>query len=43
MSRESYALFYGQMLEDIVAWLDAAPIRRILSTVVPDKLAHAPK
>jgi phosphoglycerate dehydrogenase-like enzyme len=43
MSRESYTVFYAQMLEDIEAWLDGAPIRRILSTVVPDKLAHAPK
>jgi phosphoglycerate dehydrogenase-like enzyme len=43
MSRESYAVFYPQMLEDIEAWLDGAPIRRILSGVVPDKLAHAPK
>jgi phosphoglycerate dehydrogenase-like enzyme len=43
MSRESYTVFYAQMLEDIEAWLDGAPIRQILSTVVPDKLAHAPK
>ena len=43
VSRESYAVFYGQMLEDVEAWLDGVPIRRILSTVVPDKLAHAPK
>jgi phosphoglycerate dehydrogenase-like enzyme len=43
MSRESYTVFYTQMLEDIEAWLDGAPIRRILSTVIPDKLAHAPK
>jgi phosphoglycerate dehydrogenase-like enzyme len=43
MSRESYTVFYAQMLEDIEAWLDGAPIRRILSGVVPDKLAHAPK
>jgi phosphoglycerate dehydrogenase-like enzyme len=43
MSRESYAIFYSQMLEDIEAWLAGEPIRRILSTVVPDKLAHAPK
>ena len=42
VSRESYAVFYPQMLEDVEAWLDGAPIRRILSTVVPDKLAHAP-
>jgi len=42
MSRESYAVFYPQMLEDVEAWLDGAPIRRILSDVVPDKLAHAP-
>jgi phosphoglycerate dehydrogenase-like enzyme len=41
-SRESYAVFYRQMLEDIEAWLDGAPIRPILSTVVPNKLAHAP-
>jgi phosphoglycerate dehydrogenase-like enzyme len=42
MSRESYKLYYTQMVEDIVAWLDGTPVRRILSTVVPDKLAHAP-
>ena len=24
-------------------WLDGTPVRQILSTVVPDKLAHAPK
>jgi phosphoglycerate dehydrogenase-like enzyme len=42
-SRESYALYYRQMVEDIEAWLDGAPMRQILSTVVPDKLAHAPK
>jgi phosphoglycerate dehydrogenase-like enzyme len=42
MTRESYAVYYSQMLEDIEAWLDGAPIRRILSGVVPDKLAHAP-
>jgi phosphoglycerate dehydrogenase-like enzyme len=41
-SRESYALYYAQMLEDIEAWLDGAPVRQLLSTVVPDKLAHAP-
>jgi phosphoglycerate dehydrogenase-like enzyme len=43
MSRESYAIYYPQMLEDIEAWLDGAPIRRISSKVVPDKLAHVPK
>jgi phosphoglycerate dehydrogenase-like enzyme len=43
MSRESYAIYYPQMLEDIEAWLDGAPIRPILSRVVPDKLAHVPK
>jgi phosphoglycerate dehydrogenase-like enzyme len=42
ISRESYALYYAQMLEDVIAWLDGAPVRRISSTVVPDKLAHAP-
>jgi phosphoglycerate dehydrogenase-like enzyme len=42
-SRESYALYYEQMVEDIEAWLDGAPIRPILSTITPDKLAHAPK
>jgi phosphoglycerate dehydrogenase-like enzyme len=43
VSKVSYAVFYGQMLEDIEAWLDGAPIRRILSTVTPNKLAHEPK
>jgi phosphoglycerate dehydrogenase-like enzyme len=42
-SRESYALYYAQMLEDIEGWLAGAPVRRMLSTVVPDKLAHVPK
>jgi phosphoglycerate dehydrogenase-like enzyme len=42
ISKASYAIFYGQMLEDVEAWLDGAPIRRILSGVVPDKLAAAP-
>ena len=42
VSRESYAIYYEQILEDIEAWLDRAPIRRILSTVVPDKTAPAP-
>jgi phosphoglycerate dehydrogenase-like enzyme len=42
-SKESYALYYAQMLEDVEAWLAGSPIRHILSTVVPDKLAHAPK
>ena len=43
VSKASYAVFYGQMLEDVEAWLDGAPVRRILSGVVPDKLAAAPK
>jgi len=42
-SRESYALYYAQMLEDIEAWLAGAPIRQLSSTVVPDKLAHVPQ
>ena len=42
-SRESYALYYAQMLEDIEAWLGGAPIRQLLSAVVPDKLAHVPQ
>ena len=42
VSKASYAVFYGQMLEDVEAWLDGAPIRRMHSAVVPDKLAHAP-
>lgn len=42
VSKASYAIFYGQMLEDVEAWLDGSPVRRILSGVVPDKLAHAP-
>ena len=42
MSRESYAVYYPQMLEDIEAWLAGSPIRLILSHVVPDKLAHQP-
>jgi phosphoglycerate dehydrogenase-like enzyme len=43
ISKASYAIFYGQMLEDVEGWLDGAPIRRILSGVVPDKLAAQPK
>ncbi len=43
VSKASYTIFYGQMLEDVEAWLNGEPIRRILSGVVPDKLAHAPK
>ena len=43
VSKASYAVFYSQMLEDIEAWLDGAPVRRILSAVTPDKLAHEPK
>jgi phosphoglycerate dehydrogenase-like enzyme len=42
ISKQSYRVFYGQMLEDIEAWMAGAPIRQILSTVVPDKNAHAP-
>jgi phosphoglycerate dehydrogenase-like enzyme len=42
VSKESYRIFYGQMLEDIEAWLAGSPVRQILSTVVPDKSAHAP-
>jgi phosphoglycerate dehydrogenase-like enzyme len=42
VSRGSYAVFYTQMRENVEAWLDGAPIRRILSSVVPDKLAAAP-
>ena len=43
VSKSSYAVFYSQMLEDIEAWLAGAPIRRMLSTVTPDKLAAEPK
>jgi phosphoglycerate dehydrogenase-like enzyme len=43
VSKASYAVFYSQMLEDIEAWLAGAPIRQILSTVMPNKLAHEPK
>ncbi len=43
VSKASYAVFYSQMLEDIEAWLGGAPVRQILSTVAPDKLAHEPK
>jgi len=43
VSKASYAIFYGQMLEDIEAWLAGTPVRRILSTVTPNKLAHEPK
>ncbi len=42
VSRESYAVYYKQMREDVEAWLDGAPIRCIRSDVVPDKLAAAP-
>jgi phosphoglycerate dehydrogenase-like enzyme len=42
VSRESYSVVYPQLLEDVEAWLDGAPVRRLLSTVVPDKSAYAP-
>jgi phosphoglycerate dehydrogenase-like enzyme len=42
MTRESYAVYYEQMLEDVEAWLDGVPIRRIRSGVVLDKVAYAP-
>ncbi len=31
VSREVYAVFYGQAVEDVVAFLDGAPVRRISS------------
>jgi phosphoglycerate dehydrogenase-like enzyme len=43
VSKQSYRVFYGQMLEDIEAWLAGTPVRQILSSVVPDKNAHAPQ
>jgi phosphoglycerate dehydrogenase-like enzyme len=43
VSKASYTVFYVQMLEDVEAWLAGAPVRRIFSTVAPDKLAHEPK
>jgi phosphoglycerate dehydrogenase-like enzyme len=43
VSRESYAIYYAQLADDVAAWLDGAPVRRILSTVVPDKLAYEVK
>jgi phosphoglycerate dehydrogenase-like enzyme len=27
VSRQSYATMYGQAVEDVVAWLDGAPVR----------------
>ncbi len=42
VSRESYAVVYPQLVEDVEAWLDGAPIRRMQSGVVPDKNAYAP-
>ncbi len=41
VSRESYAVMFPQLVEDVEAWLDGAPVRRMLSTVPPDKTAYA--
>ena len=42
VSQESYSVVYPQLIEDIEAWLDGTPVRRMHSTVVPDKAAYAP-
>lgn len=42
VSQESYSVVYPQLVDDVEAWLDGAPVRRMLSTVVPDKVAYAP-
>jgi phosphoglycerate dehydrogenase-like enzyme len=42
VSQESYSSAYAQLVEDLEAWLDGAPIRRMHSSVVPEKAAYAP-
>jgi phosphoglycerate dehydrogenase-like enzyme len=43
VSREGYATFYPQTIEDIEAWLDGNPIRRIVTSEVADKAAADPR
>ena len=43
VSRASYATFYAQMVDDVEAWLDGDPIRRIVTSEVADKAAADPR
>ena len=43
VSTSSYATFYSQIVEDLVAWLDGAPVRRIVTSDVADKAAADPR
>jgi phosphoglycerate dehydrogenase-like enzyme len=43
VSTASYATFYAQIVEDLVAWLDGAPVRRIVTSEVADKAAADPR
>jgi phosphoglycerate dehydrogenase-like enzyme len=43
VSTSSYATFYAQIVEDLVAWLDGAPVRRIVTSDVADKAAADPR
>jgi phosphoglycerate dehydrogenase-like enzyme len=43
VSRESYTTFYPQLVDALEAWLDGAPIRRIVTSEVADKAAADPR
>jgi len=43
VSQASYTTFYTQIVDDLVAWLDGAPIRRIVTSEVADKAAADPR
>jgi phosphoglycerate dehydrogenase-like enzyme len=43
VSKASYRTFYTQIVDDLVAWLDGAPIRRIVTSEVADKAAADPR
>ena len=43
VSKASYATFYAQMVDDVDAWLDGDPIRRIVTSEVADKAAAEPR
>lgn len=42
VSQESYSVVFPQYIEDVEAWLDGAPVRRMLSAAVYEKTAYAP-
>jgi phosphoglycerate dehydrogenase-like enzyme len=43
VSKASYATFYSQTVDAVEAWLDGAPIRRIVTSEVADKAAADPR